>query len=82
MPAYGPGDLDILARAWDRALEAIPRNEHDTEEIKAIVLTGILDAAKTGLRNEGELAESGLNALGVTSARSPSRPSPREHGPE
>ena len=82
MPAYGPGDLDILARAWDRALEAIPRHEPGTEAMKAIVLMGILDAAKTGLRNEGELAVSGLNALGVTIERSSSRPSPGEHGPE
>ena len=69
MPAYGPGDLDILARAWDRALEAIPRNEPGTEAMKAIVLMGILDAAKTGLRNERQLAVSGLDALGVTTAK-------------
>jgi hypothetical protein len=64
MPAYGPGDLDVLARAWDNALDHIPTDhEHDREEIKAIVLTGILDAARSGIRDEDELTESGLTAL-------------------
>ena len=64
MPAYGAGDLDVLARAWDSALDHIPTDdEHDREEIKAIVLTGILDAARSGIRDEDELTESGLTAL-------------------
>jgi len=64
MPAYGPGELDILARAWDKALDNIPADrEHDRELIKAIVLTGILDAARSGIRNEEALTESGLSAL-------------------
>ncbi len=64
MPAYGPADLDVLASAWDQALDNIPTDdEHDREEIKAIVLTGILDAARSGVRDEDELLESGLTAL-------------------
>ena len=42
-------ELDILARAWDKALDNIPADdEHDREEVKAIVLTGILNAARSG----------------------------------
>ena len=60
---YGPGDLDILARAFYGALDAMPADGHAPEELKAIVMTGILDAIRLGERDEKNLRAAGLAAL-------------------
>jgi hypothetical protein len=60
---YGPGDLDILSQAFYGALDAAPADGHDPEEVKAIVMTGILDAARRGERDEEKLMALGLAAL-------------------
>ena len=62
MPAYGPAVLDILARAYDRALEALPPYDaHDPETARSMLLSGILDAAKAGVRDEKALIVAALN---------------------
>jgi hypothetical protein len=60
---YGPGDLDILSHAFYGALAAIPQDGRDPEEVKAIVMTGILDAARRGERDEEKLMASALAAV-------------------
>jgi hypothetical protein len=60
---YGAGDLDILSHAFYGALESVVPDERDPEEVKAIVMTGILDAARRGERDEDRLMASGLAAL-------------------
>jgi hypothetical protein len=60
---YGPGDLDILADAFYGALEAVPADGRDPEEVKARVMTGILDAARLGERDKEKLTAFGLAAI-------------------
>ena len=61
--AYGPGDLDILSQAFYGALDSRARSADDPEEIKAILMTGILDAARSGERDPERLQAAGENAL-------------------
>ena len=61
--AYGPGDLDILSHAFYAVLDSIPEDGRDPEEVKAIVMTGILDAARRVERDEKKLMASGFAAL-------------------
>ena len=65
MPSYGPGDLDVLGRAFERALELLAMGERDQEATKTILMTGIVDAASKGERDEQKLAASGLSAIGL-----------------
>jgi hypothetical protein len=63
MPSFPPEDLDIFSRAFERALKAAPTSDHDPEETKAILMTGIMDAARRGVRDEDILTDSALSAL-------------------
>lgn len=63
MPSFESSDLDIFARAFDRAVRAASKNDRDHEETKAILLTGIMDAARRGVRDEDILTDSALSAL-------------------
>jgi hypothetical protein len=63
MPAYEPEELDVLSRAFYRAVEALPKDGRDAEEAKAILMTGILDAASRGVRDENRLCHSALAAV-------------------
>jgi hypothetical protein len=63
MPSFGPGDLDILSRAFYRAIDSLPSDGRDPEESKAILMTGILDAARQGERDEEKLTASALAAI-------------------
>jgi hypothetical protein len=60
---YGPGDLDVLARAFYGALNDLPPQSRDPEQIKAILMTGILDAARGGERDEMRLRRCALAAV-------------------
>jgi hypothetical protein len=61
--AYGPGDLDILSQAFYGALDSLTWSAGDPEEIKAALMTGILDAAQSGERDPERLQAAGENAL-------------------
>lgn len=63
MPSYGPGELDILSRAFHRAVDAVPLEGRDPEQTKAILLTGILETARQGERDEDVLCASALAAI-------------------
>jgi hypothetical protein len=60
-------DTDVLAmaRALDRAIKAAPPNNLDAEEIKAVLMTGISDAARRGVRDEDILTDAALAALAL-----------------
>ena len=60
---YGPGDLDILSRAFESAMSCVPDSERDLEATKAALMTGILNAAKAGERDEDKLVASALAAI-------------------
>jgi hypothetical protein len=60
---YGPGDLDILSRAFEGALSCLPESERGLESTKAALMAGILEAAKAGERDEDELIASALAAM-------------------
>ena len=66
-PASQPDDTDVLvmARALDRAIKAAPPNDLDVEEIKAILMTGISDAARRGVHDEDILTDAALAALAL-----------------
>jgi hypothetical protein len=63
MQPFKIGDLSTFSRALDRALKAAPPTNRDPEEVKAILMTGILDAAHRGVCDEDALADSALSAL-------------------
>jgi len=63
VPSYRPGELDILSRAFHRAIDAVPSKGRDREQTKAILLTGILDTAREGERDEDVLCASALAAI-------------------
>jgi hypothetical protein len=65
VPEFEPEEFDLLARAFDRALRAAPANGYDPEEKKAILMTGIMDAARRGVRDENQLADAALAALAL-----------------
>ena len=58
-------DVLVMARALDRAVKAAPANDLDTEEVKAILMTGISDAARRGVRDEDILTDAALAALAL-----------------
>jgi hypothetical protein len=58
-------DVLLLARALDRAMKAAPPNDLDAEEVKAILMTGISDAARRGVRDEDILTDAALAALAL-----------------
>jgi hypothetical protein len=60
---YAPGDLDILSHAFYGALKAVPEDDRDPEEVKAILMTGILDAALKGERDKQKLMASAPAAI-------------------
>jgi hypothetical protein len=60
---FDQSERELVARALRRAMQAAPTNLHDAEETKAILLTGITDAADRGVRDENLLIEAALSAL-------------------
>jgi hypothetical protein len=58
-------DVLVMARALDRAIKAAPPNDMDSEEIKAVLMTGISDAARRGVRDEDILTDAALTALAL-----------------
>jgi hypothetical protein len=62
-----PDDTEVLvfARALDRAMRAASSSEHDPEETRAILTTGINDAIRRGVRDEDILTDQALAALAL-----------------
>ena len=60
---YSPAELDILSRAFHGAIDSLSMQDRDAEATKAVIMTGILDAARTGERDEEKLKESALEAV-------------------
>jgi hypothetical protein len=52
-----------IARAFDRASKAAPPADRDPEETRAILMTGIIDAARRGVSDETVLTDAALAAL-------------------
>ena len=63
MPADAPEQPDLMARALARALQATPVDSRDPEEKTAILMTGIMDAARRGVHDEDGLAQAAIAAL-------------------
>jgi hypothetical protein len=63
VPVFEAAELDLFARAFDRAIQAAPPADRDPEQTKAILMTGIMDAARRGVRNEDVLTDAALSAL-------------------
>jgi hypothetical protein len=63
MPPFDPKDLDVLARAFERALEVLPASGLDPETTKLVLVTAIMDVAGRGERDEGRLTEFALSAI-------------------
>ena len=62
-----PDDTEVLvfARALDRAMKAVSVSDHDPEETRAILITGISDAIGRGVRDEDILTDQALAALAL-----------------
>jgi hypothetical protein len=58
-------DVLVMARALDRAIKAAPASDLDNEEKRAILMTGISDAARRGVRDEDILTDAALAALAL-----------------
>lgn len=77
--AYGPADLDIFARAYDRAVQTLAaRDFRELGALRATILAGLLRAAQTGERNELALTIAALNSLAMSG---PARPTPTVSDP-
>jgi hypothetical protein len=63
MQAFRPAELDVLSRAFYRALDRVRPCARDVEEAKTVLMTSILAAAKTGELDEDELVRSALAAM-------------------
>jgi hypothetical protein len=59
------GEIPVFARALDRAIKAAPASDHDPEETRAILITGIEDAIRRGVRDEDMLTDAALAALAL-----------------
>jgi hypothetical protein len=58
---YSAVQLDILARAYERALEKLPPSDgRDSGAVRAALLAGILDAARRGIWDVEALKASAL----------------------
>jgi hypothetical protein len=69
MAGYAPAVLDILARAYDRALDALPSHiALNSETARAVLLQGILDAARAGERDEAALTSAALDKMALFDA--------------
>jgi hypothetical protein len=60
---YSPAELDILSRAFHGAIETLSMRDRDAEATKAVIMTGILDAARMGERDAEKLKELALEAV-------------------
>jgi hypothetical protein len=65
MTAPDDTEIVVFARALDRAMKAAPPSDHDPEEIRAILSTGIRDAVRRGVRDEDILTDEALAALAL-----------------
>jgi hypothetical protein len=60
---FGPAELDLLSRAFYRALDRVGPHARDVEHAKTILMTGILHAARNGERDEDKLTKAALSAM-------------------
>jgi hypothetical protein len=60
---FTDGELDLLSRAFYAALDRLDDDARDPEETKSVLMTGIMDAARAGERDESRLVQSALHAL-------------------
>ena len=66
MPDHRSDQRDVVvARALERAVSAVKTSPQEAEETRAILLTGILDAADRGVRDEDMLTDAALAALAL-----------------
>ena len=71
MPSFGPGDLDILSRALERAIETAPHGRDDPDRSRRLLIRGLLEAAEAGERNEAALAAAAVAKLRVSDPNTP-----------
>jgi hypothetical protein len=67
MTEYASAELDMFARAFERALAAAP-DDFDAETKKALLVSGIMGAAGRGVRDENILTDAALAALALYDA--------------
>ena len=60
---YDSDDLDILSRVFHDAFDSVPKNGRDAEATKIVIMSGILDAARNGERDEECLKASALESI-------------------
>jgi len=60
---FDSAEHKTFAKALARAVSAAPPTDRDYEEVKTVLMTGILDAARRGVRDEDILTDSALSAL-------------------
>jgi len=66
MRMYSPEELDVMAEAYIRALEKVPREISSTEITQRLVQE-IGDGIASGLRDEDELARAALERANIAS---------------
>jgi hypothetical protein len=63
MADFTDDELDLLSRAFYAALDRLNGSGRDLEEAKSVLMSGIMDAARAGEREEGTLVQSALRAF-------------------
>jgi hypothetical protein len=71
MADFTDSELDLLSRAFYAALDRLNGSTHDPEDAKSVLMTGIMDAARAGERDEVRLVQSALRALDRFEQQSP-----------
>ena len=70
MREYSPDELDLMAKAYERACEEHARAAFtwpaNIEEARTYLVDGIVDAIQNGVRNEDGLIAAALSKLGQT----------------
>jgi hypothetical protein len=63
MKMFKPSELDVLSRAFYRALDQVNPETRDAEVAKTVLMTCILDAARAGEMDEDTLVQSALSGM-------------------
>jgi hypothetical protein len=73
MRIYSPEELDVMAEAYIRALEQVPR-ELSSIEITQKLVKEIGNGIAKGVRDEDELATVALERVNIDEVSQPARP--------
>jgi hypothetical protein len=64
-PSFGSGELDTLARAFQRAIDALPPSGVDLETARKLMIGSLLEAADRGVTDEDILTDTAIAVIAM-----------------